>query len=49
MKNKFKRWAIMKLCDFGLWLLGHGPKDAEDREWEREFIRRWREAKRILG
>lgn len=26
-------WLGKHLCDFGLWLLNLGPKDAEDRNW----------------
>lgn len=36
----------MWLCDFGLWILSLGPKDAEDRGIERELIEIWRSFKR---
>jgi hypothetical protein len=38
MKNKIG----MMICDLGIWILSLGPKDARDREMEREFISRWR-------
>lgn len=40
---RFKIWIGQKLCDFCLWTLNLGPKDAEDRKFEREVIDAWKQ------
>jgi hypothetical protein len=39
----------MALCDFGLWIISLGPKDAEDRYNEKELIKNWKYFKNKLS
>jgi hypothetical protein len=39
---KLKAWIGMKLCELGLFILGLGPKDSEDRQYYDELIDHWR-------
>lgn len=42
----FKIRCAQALCDFGLWILGLGPKDVHDWDMYRKLIELWRELER---
>jgi len=46
--TKLKYRIVMKICDFGLWVLSLGPKSEYDKKYYNELMAYWRHANHKL-